>query len=730
MKTAVMNKLRLRIGIVLHGLFGLMLVLLVGALLLPIHQDLQQRAKSASIAANIEAARLVFAALQFVRLERGPTRTTLEQAKPASAEFIAITAALRAKSAAALDALLAKCAATDCVGAQKELVSELPRIIARLNVVRTEADAALRLPLAARRPNIARDFDKASTDLVNRLQLVFNTLDDKVRMFDAQTAELVEIKQLSWLARDGIGLERNYLSEGINAGKLSPSGQTHIIELHTQANVTWPIVLALTRRPGVPADVVNLVTAADHEAFGKYEKMRAGVYQSILDGRPATVSADDLIKSSNAALDRLADVSNGALAATQRYVLGKINAANRDLAVHTALLLVTLFAGLAGMLIVRGRVTRPVHAITEVMRRLADGDSSVAIPGTARRDELGDMASAVEVFKVNALERQRLAAERANAEQQAAIQRKLEMQQVGSRFEVAVARIVQTVSTSVDELEVLAHTVDETAKTTQQLAGSVAASSKEASEGALSLSTSTEQMTSSAKEISLRASQATAIATGAVTLADKTIADFGKLLDGSQQIGAIVELITGIAEQTNLLALNASIEAARAGVAGRGFAVVASEVKALAQQTSQATEAVGRQVGAIQALARDSADSLAEIGQTIGRLSEASVHIDNAAQEQDVSTQEIALYANGSRNRAAELAGNMESLSEKALASGSASAQVLSATQMLAREFNTLRLEVEEFLKDILVADGRNELSETSPETVERTSPKYFAVSA
>lgn len=697
-----MNKLRLRIGIVLHGLFGLMLVLLVGALLRPIYQDLQQRSKSASLAANVEAAQSVFAALQFVRLERGPTRTTLEQAKPASEEFKAITAALREKSAVALAALLRECDATDCVGAQKELVSDLPRIIAKLNAVRVDADAALRVPLAARRPNIARDFNKASTDLVNRLQAVFNVLDGKVRMFDAQTAELIEIKQLSWLARDGIGLERNYLSEGINTGKLSPAAQAHIIELHTQANVTWPIVLALTRRPGVPTDVVSLVTAADQEAFGKYEKMRSSVYQSLLDGRPVAISNDDLIKSSNAALDRLADVSSGALTATQRYIRDRINEANRDLAVHSALLIVTLLAWLAGMLIVRGRVTRPIHAITEVMRRLARGDSTVAIPGTARGDELGDMATAVEVFKVNALERQRLAGERVTAEQQAAIQRKVEMQRVGERFEVAVARIVQTVSTSVDELEVLAHTVDETAKATEQLAGSVAAASKEASQSALSLSTSTEQMTSSSREITMQADHATAIATEAVTLADKTMAEFSQLLDGSEQIGAIVELITGIAEQTNLLALNASIEAARAGAAGRGFAVVASEVKALAQQTSQATEAVGRQVGAIQSLARNSANALKEIGQTIGSLSEASVHINNAAQEQDISTREIAEYANGSRNRAEDLAGNMTGLSERALASGSASAQVLSATQMLAREFNTLRLEVENFLKDVL----------------------------
>jgi methyl-accepting chemotaxis protein len=702
--TAAATKRELKIGTLLHGLFGLMLLLLVGALLLPIYQDWRQRQKSEDVARDAEAARSVFAALQVVRVERGPTRTTLEQAEPASEQFKAITADLRTKSEVALAALLNECATINCVGAHKELLDDLPRNITKLNAIRVEVDAALKAPLAARRANIARDFNDASTDLVNRLEAMFNVLDDRVRMFDAQTAELVEIKQLSWLARDGIGLERNYLSEGINSGKLSAAAQTRITQLRTQATVTWPIVLTLARRVGVPADIVDLVKTADQEAFTKYEKLRSGLYQALLDGKPPTVSADDLIKSSNAALDRLADVSNGALAATQRYVLDKINEANRNLAIHGGLLLVSLLVGLAGMFIVVQRVTRPIGAITEVMRRLAHGDSSVTIPGTARRDELGEMATAVEVFKENAVERQRLAAERMTAEQQAAVERKREMRRVADRFEIAVGKIVQAVSTSADELQTLAGTLADTAKDTEQLAEIVAAASEEASKSALSLSSSTEQMTSSAQAINRQASHATAISTDAVAQADKTIAGFARLLDGSQQVGAVVELITGIAEQTNLLALNASIEAARAGAAGRGFAIVAAEVKSLAQETSRATEEVSRQVAAMQGDARDSASSLKEIGATIGRLSEASAHIQGAAQEQDVSTRDIALYAGGSGKRAAELAANMASLAQKALASGSASSQVLSATQMLARESGTLRVEVEKFLKEIQMA--------------------------
>jgi hypothetical protein len=126
MEAAAMNKLRLRIGIVLHGLFGLMFLLLVVALILPINRDLQERSKSSLIAANVAAARSVFAALQVIRLERGPTRTTLEQAGPASEEFKTITADLRAKSTLALTGLLRQCEATDCVGARKDLIADLP----------------------------------------------------------------------------------------------------------------------------------------------------------------------------------------------------------------------------------------------------------------------------------------------------------------------------------------------------------------------------------------------------------------------------------------------------------------------------------------------------------------------------------------------------------------------------------------------------------------------------
>jgi methyl-accepting chemotaxis protein len=695
------------IGALLHSLFGLLLALLIGVLFVPVYADLQQRSRSELVAKNTEAARSVFAALQVIRVERGPTRTTLGQPAPASADFTRLTAELRAKSQTAVTAMLRECALIDCVGSRKELLADFPQSLAKLQTIRLEVDGALRVPLNDRPPSIARDFDDAATDVVNRLEAMFSVLDDTVRMFDAETAELIEIKQLSWLARDGIGLERNYLSEGVITGNLSPTAQNRITELRTQATATWPVVRQLTARAGAPQDIVDLVKSANEEAFVKYEKIRASVYDALINGKTAAFSSEDVIASSNAALDRLADVSNGALGAAHRHVLRQLDQAGKNLLIHLGLLLVAILAGLGGIFIVIKRVTRPVAAITEVMRRLADGDATVAIPGTARGDELGEMATAVEIFKDNAIERQRLAAERLTADQEAARQRKTEILHIADRFEAVIANIVTALAASADELEVCASTLTHTTKDAQELAKNVAVASDEASKNALSISTSTEQMTSSSGEISSQASHATATALEAVAQAEKTIAGFTHLLKEAEQIGAVVELITNIADQTNLLALNASIEAARAGTAGRGFAVVASEVKSLAKQTAQATEQVGRQVTEMQRYARESAVAINEIRRTIGLFSEGSLSIQDAVQEQDAATREIAHYASDSGKRATDVARNLAGLSHKALEAGSASAQVLSATQALSRESNALKIQVEKFLAEIQEASER-----------------------
>jgi len=632
----------MRIGTVLPALLALMLLLTVGALMLPIFNDVQQRVDGQAASHDARAARAVFAALQVLRVERGPTRSTLERTDPASAEFIATTSELRARSEVALAAVLRECAVTDCIGAEREIFSGLSASIDKLVAVRKEVDAALRVLLSGRRSNIARDFSAASTDLIDRLEEMFNVLGDKVRTFDAETAELIEIRQLAWLARDGIGLERNFLSEGLTANGLSPAAQKRATELHAQAAVTWPVVRRLAARAGVPEDIRETVRAAHEEAFEKYEKMREGVYQAIISGQPARISSDALIRSSNTALDRLAEVSNVALAVAERHIVLKVDEATHDLILHGVLLVLAVLVGFAGYSIVVRRVTRPIARLTAGMRQLADGNFDVVLPGLGRKDEIGDIAAAVETFKVKAAEKSKLEADEGRRRQtaEAEARTKAAEQQAKAAEERAKAaeeqaRVVQSLAQGLksladgdltfrltedftdayrqimDDFNTAMSRLQETIQAIAVAAGEVASASAEISTGTTDLSQRTEEQAASLEETSASMEQISSTvkknannAQQAKKFADCTrevanrggqvvaeaVGAMSRIEESSRKIADIITVIDEIARQTNLLALNAAVEAARAGEAGRGFAVVASEVRTLAQRSSQAAK--------------------------------------------------------------------------------------------------------------------------------------------
>jgi len=221
----------------------------------------------------------------------------------------------------------------------------------------------------------------------------------------------------------------------------------------------------------------------------------------------------------------------------------------------------------------------------KAMRELAGGNFDVVLPGLGRKDELGEMAGAVEEFKVQAVakaERDAAAQEAHNKASGAA--RRAELIRFADEFETAVGAIVSNVSASAVQLEQAAGTLTRTAETTQGLSSQVAGASEEASSNMQAVASATEELTTSVDEIGKRVRESSEIAEAAVLQAQQTDGRIGKLSRAAQEIGDVVKLITAIAEQTNLLALNATIEAARAGEAGKGFAVVAQEVKALATQ--------------------------------------------------------------------------------------------------------------------------------------------------
>jgi methyl-accepting chemotaxis protein len=350
--------------------------------------------------------------------------------------------------------------------------------------------------------------------------------------------------------------------------------------------------------------------------------------------------------------------------------------------------------GALAWLIGRG-ISKPVTGMSAAMSAIAGGDKSVEIPGVGRKDEVGQMADTLQVFKNSLIETERLRLEQEQQKVRAEADRKADMRKLADEFQAAVGNIVETVSSASTELEAAASTLTQTA---------VAAASEEASTNVNSVASASEQLAGSVSEIARQVKESSKIANEAVQQAQKTDSRIAELSQAAGRIGDVIKLITSVAEQTNLLALNATIEAARAGDAGKGFAVVAHEVKALAAQTAKATDEISAQIAGMQSATHDSVTAIKEIGGTIGRMSDIAAAIATTVEEQGAATQEISRNVQQAAQGTAEVATNITSVNKGASETGSASSQVLSSAQSLSSESNRLKLEVDKFLHTVRAA--------------------------
>ncbi len=350
-------------------------------------------------------------------------------------------------------------------------------------------------------------------------------------------------------------------------------------------------------------------------------------------------------------------------------------------------------------------ISRPMIGMCKAMRELAGGNFDVVLPGLGRKDEIGEMASAVEEFKMQAVAKaEREAGEREAENKATGDARRAELHRFADNFETAVGGIVSNVSSSASQLESAAATLTRTVDTTKELSGRVAGASEEASSNVQSVASATEELSASVDEIGRQVQESSRIAAAAVTQAEQTDARIAKLSRAAQQIGDVVKLITAIAEQTNLLALNATIEAARAGEAGRGFAVVASEVKSLASQTAKATDEISSHITGMQVATQESVAAIKEIGQTIGQISRIAGTIATAVEQQSSATQEIARNVQSVAQGTQEVAGSITEVNRGAGETGAASGEVLNSAQTLSVESTRLRQELDRFMATIRAA--------------------------
>ncbi|HVT54172.1 MAG TPA: methyl-accepting chemotaxis protein [Dongiaceae bacterium] len=372
--------------------------------------------------------------------------------------------------------------------------------------------------------------------------------------------------------------------------------------------------------------------------------------------------------------------------------------------VMIGVIVVAILLGLVASILVSKRfIAGPIRRLTGTMSGLAQSDFSRAVDGGERRDEIGEMARAVLVFKENGIANQRMQAERAEAQAERE-QRQQHIEGLIQGFDHQMASVLEQVAGATVELQATAQSMTSIAERTAHQAQAVSAATEEASSNVQTVASAGEELSASIQEISRQLSQATQITGEAVTMAGQTDDQVQGLVKAVEKIGDVVRLISDIAGQTNLLALNATIEAARAGEAGKGFAVVASEVKSLATQTAKATEEITGQIQAIQNATQGSVDSIRAITGVIGKINEISSSISAAVEEQGSATQEIARNVQQAAAGTQEVANNVQGVNASADETGTAAGQVLSAAEQLARQSDALRGDVSRFLEGIRAA--------------------------
>ena len=365
------------------------------------------------------------------------------------------------------------------------------------------------------------------------------------------------------------------------------------------------------------------------------------------------------------------------------------------------ILIVCLAFSIVGSVSITRSIVRPIRSVTNIMQRLSAGDTEIKMKYRGRRDEIGQMIDAIEVFRRNTLEIQAMQNSNRKADEQRVLKRKEEMNALAEEFENSVKTIAIRLAGSVTVVRSNAETMSKAANDTSERSNSTAKTVVGTQENVDSVAQAASELTHTIDGLAQRTNNVLQLANGMSEQSETSNSELERLVASVEQIMPITNLIQGIAQQTNLLALNATIEAARAGEVGKGFAVVAAEVKALAQQSGKATEEIARKIGAVRETCAAVVSTNGQVIAAIQNLRMFANEISTAVEEQSAATVGISANAQLAAESSRVVAANILDLNGRADATYATSNEVLEATGHLLSHTRDVQVNVENFLRHV-----------------------------
>ena len=594
--------------------------------------------------------------------------------------------------------------AASAIENRNAIVERLDSYLDQMAELRSKGDALVAVGIADRDSAAVQDIPKNIKALVSSLDSLGDSIRDLIREAPTNMVMTDQVIQSAWAVREFGGRERTLFAiatarrEPISRGDIA-----YMNENHGLASYAWQRLAALQTSPFLTEEVRAQIGLLKQGYFEDYEKLRNELF-AVSESGEYPIDFNTLFERSEKALQLAVSLVKISVDSNTVNVETALSSGKQALWLETALgLFCALLIAFAGWFMVQ-RVARPLAGMTDSMRELAGGNNAVEIPARDRRDELGQMAEAVQVFKDTAIEAERLASQQAEQEARAEKEKRQATLKLADELESSIKSVVEAVSGAAGEMESTAEDMSKSAQKTDQQAAEVATAAEQTSSNVQTVASASGELSNSIQEITRQVTQSTQITSDAVAQAEQTSSTVEGLAAGAQKIGDVIALINDIAEQTNLLALNATIEAARAGDAGKGFAVVASEVKSLANQTAKATEEISQQIDTMQTATNETVSAIGNVRQSIDRISEVCADIASAVEEQNSATQEISDNVQEVAQGTKRVTSNILGVTESSAETGAAAGKVSAATEGLSKEAEKLRQSVETILASMRAA--------------------------